>query len=91
VTLLRRRRIRQRFAARLAARLDELVGASGARSAGGAAFGPPALVGRPLSTRPDEHPPSPVASIPIEPSDLVDRWHQRHRDWPGEAGREARG
>jgi hypothetical protein len=43
VTLLRRRRLRQRFTSRLSARLDELVGAAGNRTPGGAAFGAPAL------------------------------------------------
>jgi hypothetical protein len=49
VTLLRRRQLRQRFAARLSARLDELVEAAANRTPGGAAFGAPALAAAPPS------------------------------------------
>jgi len=49
VTLVRRRRVRERFAARVAARLDELVGSAGGRSPGGAAFGAPGVVGGPFT------------------------------------------
>ncbi len=43
VTLLRRHRTQRRIAARIARRLDELVGTAGSQPAGGAAFGAPPI------------------------------------------------
>jgi hypothetical protein len=62
VTLLRRHRTRRRIAARIARRLDELVGTAGTQAAGGAAFGAPSIAA--LTS------PTPTAGPPTRPGEV---------------------
>jgi hypothetical protein len=63
VTLLRRHRMRRQIAARIARRLDELVGTAGTQAAGGAAFGAPSIAAL-TSTRPTAGPPRLPGDVP---------------------------
>jgi len=64
VTLLRRQRTRRRLAARIARRLDELVGTAGTQPAGGAAFGAPSVAAITARMERTGRPPTPPPDVP---------------------------